>query len=212
VIETADNLIPAGWAHGAHDWATAAAHFDAVGVEGLTADGLAAYADAMWCLGRADAQVFRVADDGAGWRASLWADATDRVARLAGFNFGGIVLSVNRSAFLVTQDNAGLLWRFDAGTGAVSEVATGGAHLVNANDLVRRGNRLTVVRNFSRMIATLRLSADGSRAELLDQEATAAHRVLTTATALRGRILYVDSKFDKPVASGPYEIMTDPTR
>ena len=83
---------------------------------------------------------------------------------------------------------------------------------VNADGLVRRGNRLTVVRNFSRMIATLRLSADGSRAELLDQAAAAAHRVLTTAKALRGRILYVDSKLDEPVTSGPYEIMTDPTR
>ncbi|MBB1516094.1 gluconolaconase [Tessaracoccus sp. MC1679] len=114
-----------------------------------------------------DAQVFRVADDGAGWQASLWADATDRVERLAGFNLDGLVL---------------------------------------------RGNQLTVVRNFSRMIATLRLSADGSRAVLLDQEATAADRVLTTAKGLRGRILYLDSKFDEPVATGPYEILTDPTR
>ncbi|WP_370585811.1 SMP-30/gluconolactonase/LRE family protein [Tessaracoccus sp. MC1627] len=159
-----------------------------------------------------DAQVFRVADDGAGWQASLWADATDRVERLAGFNLGGIVLSADRSAFVVAQGNAGLLWRFDASTGDVSEVATGGADLVNADGLVLRGNQLTVVRNFSRMIATLRLSADGSRAVLLDQEATAADRVLTTAKALRGRILYVDSKFDEPVATGPYEILTDPTR
>ena len=159
-----------------------------------------------------DAQVFRVADDGGGWQASLWADATDRVERLAGFNLGGIVLSADRSAFVVAQGNAGLLWRFDASTGDVSEVATDGADLVNADGLVLRGNQLTVVRNFSRMIATLRLSADGSRAVLLDQEATAADRVLTTAKALRGRILYVDSKFDEPVATGPYEILTDPTR
>lgn len=159
-----------------------------------------------------DAQVFRVADDGAGWQAHLWADATDQVERLAGFNLGGIVLSTDRSAFVVAQGNAGVLWRFDAGTGAVSEVVTGDADLVNADGLVLIGNRLTVVRNFSRMIATLHLSADGSRAELLDQQATAADRVLTTAKALRGRILYVDSKFDEPVASGPYEIVTDPTR
>lgn len=159
-----------------------------------------------------DPQIFRVADDGAGWHASLWADATDRVERLPGFNLGGIVLSADRNAFVVAQGNAGLLWRFDADTGAVSQVATGGADLVNADGLVRRGNHLTVVRNFSRMIATLRLSADGSSAVLLDQQATAADRVLTTAKVLRGRILYVDSKFDEPVASGPYEVVTDPTR
>ena len=78
--------------------------------------------------------------------------------------------------------------------------------------LVRQGNRLTVVRNFSKMIATLRLTHDGRRAVLLDQEASSAERVLTTAKTLRGRILYVDSKFDEAVASPPYEVITDPTR
>ncbi|MDF2967171.1 MAG: LuxR family transcriptional regulator [Nocardioidaceae bacterium] len=52
--ETADVLILARQAHGAHDWATAAAHFDAVGAEGLTAGDLAAYADALWWLGRVE--------------------------------------------------------------------------------------------------------------------------------------------------------------
>jgi hypothetical protein len=54
VNETADILILARQAHGAHDWATAAAHFDAIGAERLTADDLAAYADAMWWLGRVE--------------------------------------------------------------------------------------------------------------------------------------------------------------
>ncbi len=159
-----------------------------------------------------DAEVYRVANDGTGWRAALWADATDRIPREAGFNLGGIVLTADRSAFVVAQGNTGRLWRFDARTGEASAIATGGADLVNADGLVREGNRLTVVRNFSKMIATLRLSADGSRAWLLDQQATAADRVLTTAKTLRGRTLYVDSKFDEPVASGPYEVVTDPTR
>jgi Beta-propeller repeat len=158
------------------------------------------------------ARVFRVANDGSGWQATLWADATDRIQREAGFNLGGIVLTADRSAFVVAQGNVGKLWRFDTATGAASAVETGWADLVNADGLVREGNRLTVVRNFSRMIATLRLTADGSRARLLSQQASAADRVLTTAKALHGRILYVDSKFDEPVASAPYEVITDPTR
>lgn len=52
--ETADVLVLARQAHGAHDWANAAAHFDAVGAERLTADDLAAYADALWWLGRVE--------------------------------------------------------------------------------------------------------------------------------------------------------------
>lgn len=159
-----------------------------------------------------DAQVFRVADDGAGWQATLWADATDQIRREAGFNLGGIVLTADRGAFVVAQGNVGKLWRFDTATGEASAVKTGEADLVNADGLVRQGSRLTVVRNFSKMIATLRLSADGSQARLVDQQASAADRVLTTAKVLRGRILYVDSKFDEPVASGPYQVITDPTR
>jgi hypothetical protein len=159
-----------------------------------------------------DAQVFRVAHESGAWQATLWADATDRIARAAGFNLGGIVLSADGGAFVVAQGNVGRLWRFDTATGEAAAVDTGGADLVNADGLVREGNRLTVVRNFSRMIATLQLAADGSRALLLDQQPSAADRVLTTAKALRGRILYVDSLFDEPVATAPYEVITDPTR
>lgn len=158
-----------------------------------------------------DPQVFRVADDGSGWHAELWADASGTVERMPGFNLGGIVLTADQSAFVVAQGNTGRLWRFDAGTGAVSEVATGGADLVNADGLVRRGGTLLVVRNFSRMLATLRLSADGRTADLVRQDATDPARVLTTAKVLRGQVLFVDSKFDEqPVASPPYEVVTDP--
>lgn len=159
-----------------------------------------------------DAQLFRVARGRDGWQATLWADASATIRREAGFNLGGIVLSADRRAFVVAQGNVGRLWRFDARTGAVAAVATGDADLVNADGLVRQGSRLMVVRNFSKAIATLRLSYDGRRATLLSQRATAPDRVLTTAKALRGRVLYVDSKFDEAVASGPYEVVTDPTR
>lgn len=159
-----------------------------------------------------DAQVFRVANHGAGWQATLWADATARIPREPGFNLGGIVLTADRSGFVVAQGNVGKLWRIDATTGEVAPVDTSGADLVNADGLVRRGNRLTVVRNFSRMIATLRLAADGRQARLVDQQPSSADRVLTTAKALHGRILYVDSKFDEPVATTPYDVITDPTR
>ncbi|MFI7672775.1 LuxR C-terminal-related transcriptional regulator [Actinophytocola sp. NPDC049390] len=52
--EEPDLLSQARQAHGAQDWAAAAAHFDAVGAESLTADDLAAYADAVWWLGRVE--------------------------------------------------------------------------------------------------------------------------------------------------------------
>jgi len=50
--EHTHNLSQARQAYVAQDWATAASHFDAVAAGRLTADDLAAYADAAWWLGR----------------------------------------------------------------------------------------------------------------------------------------------------------------
>ena len=50
--ENTDSLTRARQAYEAQEWATAAAHFDAVAAERLTADDLAAFADAVWWLGR----------------------------------------------------------------------------------------------------------------------------------------------------------------
>lgn len=155
-------------------------------------------------------QVFRVAADGSGWRVELWSDASATITRQPGFNLGGIVVTADRSALVVAQGNVGALWRFDLADGSVSQVAIGGADLLNADGLVRQGGVLTVVRNFSRMLATLELSDDGHSAALVSQVATDPTRVLTTAKVLRGRTLYVDSKFDEAVATAPYEIVTDP--
>jgi hypothetical protein len=52
VDEHGDNLTQARRAYAAQDWHAAAGHFDAVATERLTADDLAAYADAAWWLGR----------------------------------------------------------------------------------------------------------------------------------------------------------------
>ncbi|GGM90317.1 hypothetical protein GCM10009721_14690 [Terrabacter tumescens] len=155
-------------------------------------------------------QVYRVSSEGGSWGVTRWADATGVVEQQAGFNLGGIVVSADRSALVVAQGNAGALWHFDLRTRVVSRVDTGNAVLTDADGLVRQGSRLAVVRNFARMLATLELRADGRAARLVSQQATDPARVLTTAKVLRGRTLYVDSKFDEAVAAGPYEVVTDP--
>jgi hypothetical protein len=66
------------------------------------------------------------------------------------------------------------------------------------------------VRNFSRILPTLHLTADGCSATLRTQHATDLDRVLTTATTPRGRTWFVDSKFDELLTSGPSEVINDP--
>ncbi|MBM7832950.1 sugar lactone lactonase YvrE [Agromyces cerinus] len=158
-----------------------------------------------------DPQIFRVAAAGDSWSAELWADASGTIDRVAGFNLGGIVLSADRSAFVVAQGNTGRLWRFATADGVVSEIDTQGADLVNADGLVREGNQLTVLRNFSKMVATMRISADGDAVRRVVQRASDPERVYTTAKMLHGRLLAVDSKFDEqPAPSGPYDVVGSP--
>ena len=155
-------------------------------------------------------QVFRVTLVGGVWSLDRWADATGTITQAPGFNLGGIVATADRSALVVAQGNAGALWRFDLRTAVATRVDTGDAVLTDADGLVRQGGRLTVVRNFARALATLDLAADGRSATLVSQQSTDPARVLTTAKVLRGRMLFVDSKFDEAVAAGPYEVVTGP--
>lgn len=152
-------------------------------------------------------QVFRVAEVDGRWQVSTWADATGTVERRPGFNLGGIVVSPDRSALVVAQGTTGDLWRFDLHTTQATRIDTGGADLTNADGLVLQGTRLTVVRNFTRTLATLRLTPDATSAELLEQTATDPDRVFTTAKEVRGRLLLVDSRFDEQAPTGPFEVV-----
>ncbi|ONI73597.1 gluconolaconase [Kribbella sp. ALI-6-A] len=153
-------------------------------------------------------QVFRVAERHGRWTIRTWADATATIPTQAGFNLGGIVLSPDRTAVIVAQGNVGKLWRFSLRTGTVSAVNIGSADLVNADGLVQDGRTLWVVRNFSKVLSTLRLTPDGRTARLVAATPTDPDRVLTTAKLAQGRLLLVDSKFDEATATPPYQVVT----
>ncbi|TWD82654.1 sugar lactone lactonase YvrE [Kribbella amoyensis] len=159
-------------------------------------------------------QIFRVAEQHGRWTIRTWADATATIPTATGFNLGGIVLSPDRRALVVAQGNVGKLWRFDLRTGRATLVDTGDTDLVNADGLVQQGRQLWVVRNFSRVLTTLRLAPDGTAATLVRATATDPDRVFTTAKLAQGRLLLVDSKFDEPVGLPPYEVvaLTPPRR
>lgn len=73
-----------------------------------------------------------------------------------------------------------------------------GLPLFNADGIVRRGDDLYVVQNFSRQLTKLRLSGNWSSAEVRDVVPTPADRTFTTAKIARGQLLLVDSKFGFP--------------
>jgi sugar lactone lactonase YvrE len=155
-------------------------------------------------------QVFRVAREHGDWEVTRWADASGTIERLEGFNLGGIVVSPDREALVVAQGNAGALWRFDLRTTEATRIDTGDVDLTDADGLVLRGTRLVVVRNFSRVLTTLRLDPHARTAALLTETPTDPTRVFTTGKEARGRLLLVDSKFDEQVATPPYEVVAVP--
>jgi Cu-Zn family superoxide dismutase len=152
-------------------------------------------------------QIFRVSENDGVWSISTWADATGTIPVAPGFNLGGIVATPDGRALIVAQGNVGRLWRFDLATRAVSEIPTGGADLVNADGLVLRGHDLTAARNFSRRLTTVHMSGHWTSARPVADVATDPNRVLTTAKIVHGRLLAVDSKFDEPVATPPYQVV-----
>jgi len=143
-----------------------------------------------------------------GWQATEWADGSSLITPVEGFNLGGIVLSQDRSAFVVAQGTTGQLWRFSVATGEVSEIDTDGANLRNADGLIRQGRDLAVIRNFDKEIVHLELNPSATSAEHVSSRATDPNRVFTTGKLLGGRLLLVDSHFDEQTAQGPYEIVT----
>ncbi|GGU11105.1 SMP-30/gluconolactonase/LRE family protein [Nocardioides albus] len=155
-----------------------------------------------------DPTIIRVAEGADGWQATEWADGGSLITPQEGFNLGGIVLSQDRSAFVVAQGTTGQLWRFSIATGEVSEIDTDGADLRNADGLVRQGRDLAVIRNFDKQLVHLELNPSATSAEYVSSRATDPDRVLTTGKLLDGRMLLVDSHFDEQTAQGPYEIVT----
>lgn len=155
-----------------------------------------------------DPTIIRVAEGADGWQATEWADGSDLITPQQGFNLGGIVLSQDRSAFVVAQGTTGQLWRFSVATGEVSEIDTDGADLRNADGLITQGRDLAVVRNFDKQLVHLELNPSATSAELVSSRATDPDRVFTTGKLLDGRLLLVDSHFDEQTAQGPYEIVT----
>ena len=155
-----------------------------------------------------DPTIIRVVEGADGWQATEWADGSELITPQEGFNLGGIVLSQDRSAFVVAQGTTGQLWRFSVATGEVSEIDTDGADLRNADGLIAQGRDLAVVRNFDKQLVHLELNPSATSAELVSSRATDPDRVFTTGKLLDGRLLLVDSHFDEQTAQGPYEIVT----
>lgn len=126
-----------------------------------------------------------------------------------GFNANGIAVTADGRSVVVVQSGTGKLFRVRlAGNPAgrtVTQVDLGGATLTNGDGLERRGDVLYVTRNRNGVISKVKLAADGSRGRLYGQVENGTFRYPTTSAFLGGRLLVVNSQFDKRSAGAAPE-------
>jgi Cu-Zn family superoxide dismutase len=89
------------------------------------------------------------------------------------------------------------LWRIDTWTKAVVRIDLGTESIPAGDGLYLRGRTLWAAQNRFGVIAKLRLSEDYASAKVLSRTGDTTFRYPTTIDVLDGRMLVVNSQFDK---------------
>ena len=90
----------------------------------------------------------------------------------------------------------------------MTQIDLGAATLMGADGIVLRGLTLWAVRNFPRIVSTVKLSGDYASGRVVRNTLTDPDKVFTTAKIARNRLLLIDSKFDEPVSAPPYQVVS----
>jgi sugar lactone lactonase YvrE len=126
-----------------------------------------------------------------------WLDLTGTpIEYTEGFNLNGIVATPDGRYLLTVQSNTGNLYRIDIQTKQVSQVDLGGATLTNGDGLVLRGHTLYVIRNQG-LITEVSLDGQFTSGRTKGDTSAASLDFPTTGALVRGRLLVVNSQFDK---------------
>jgi sugar lactone lactonase YvrE len=118
-------------------------------------------------------------------------------ANTAGFN-NGIEATPDGRQLIVGQTRSGKLFLVDPRTGASSEIDLGGANVINADGIIRRGLTLYVVQNASNQVAVVRFDPRFTSATVVRTITDPALDVPSTA-GLFGPFVYpVNARFSTP--------------
>jgi Cu-Zn family superoxide dismutase len=148
--------------------------------------------------------LYRVYPSGNGWAMETWLDFTGTpLVYQTGFNVNGIEATPDGKYLIVVQSNTGKLFRIAIATKEVVEIDTGGNAVTAGDGLVLKGHRLYVVRNALGLISELRLSGQFTSAELVGETTDPSFGFPTTAVEARGRLLVVNSQFDRRPTNDP---------
>ncbi len=114
-----------------------------------------------------------------------------------GFNANGIVSYDDGRLLVVVQSNTGKLFRISTRSRRVRQIDLGGATVKNGDGLVAHGSRLYVVRNADNEIVEIKLRNRKRNGAVTDRITSNLFAFPTTAARVSGRLLVVNSQFDK---------------
>ncbi len=143
--------------------------------------------------------LYRVYSDASGDLAfEKWIDFTGTALQYQpGFNLNGIEATPDGRYLIVVQSNTGGLFRVDTLTREVAPIDLGGATLTMGDGLWLQSHRLYVMRNALGLLEEVRLSGDYTRGRVVSSTADPSFAYPTTLVQARGRLLVVNSQFDK---------------
>ena len=124
-----------------------------------------------------------------------WLDLTGTpIQYTAGFNLNGIVATPDGKYLVVSQSNTGELFRIDLATKDVVQIDLGG-EAVNGDGIELRGRTLYAVAGGQ--IVKVALAGDLSSGEVVSRTDDPSFSSPTTIAIARGRLLVVNSQFDR---------------
>jgi sugar lactone lactonase YvrE len=143
--------------------------------------------------------IYRVSPNGSGgYTLDRWLElAGTPIVYGPGFNLNGIVVAPGDRYLFTVQSNTGKIYRVDIATREIVQVDVGGATFVNGDGLWIRGNTLYVLQNQQEIISEIRLQPQRARGTLVGQTTDASFMFPTSLVGARGRLLVVNSQFDK---------------
>ncbi|HET9494399.1 MAG TPA: superoxide dismutase [Chloroflexia bacterium] len=127
-----------------------------------------------------------------------WLDFTGTpIVYETGFNLNGIEVTPNDRYLITVQSNTGKIFRIDLATQEVIEIVVPGATFASGDGLLIRGHTLYVLRNRFEELVKVQLSGDFTSGTLVSTSTHASFQFPTTLTEAHGRLLVVNSQFDR---------------
>jgi Cu-Zn family superoxide dismutase len=143
--------------------------------------------------------IYRVAPNAAGTLTlERWLSLTGTPAAYTpGFNLNGIEATPDGRYLFAVKSNSGELFRIDTRTRAVVEVDLGGATIPNGDGVYLQGSTLYVLQNQQETIVEVRLQVERARGTVVSRTTSGSFAYPTSLVAARGRLLVVNSQFDR---------------